>query len=92
MTFLGKNPLKMGNYTIFGGFENPRRGRQARNLTTNVRENSRSQIVFRTDILQKFSSGAPDPMGLHEDMTFTFPTTRHLIAILTATLAGLTVH
>ena len=26
----------MGNYTIFGGFENPRRRRQARNLTTNV--------------------------------------------------------
>ena len=26
----------MGNYTIFGGFENPRRGRQARNVTTNV--------------------------------------------------------
>ena len=26
----------MGNYTIFGGLENPRRGRQARNLTTNV--------------------------------------------------------
>ena len=26
----------MGNYTIFGGCENPRRGRQARNLTTNV--------------------------------------------------------
>ena len=26
----------MCNYTIFGGFENPRRGRQARNLTTNV--------------------------------------------------------
>ena len=26
----------MGNYTIFGGFENPRKGRQARNLTTNV--------------------------------------------------------
>ena len=26
----------MGNYTIFGGFENPRRGRQARILTTNV--------------------------------------------------------
>ena len=26
----------MGNYTIFGRFENPRRGRQARNLTTNV--------------------------------------------------------
>ena len=26
----------MGNYTIFGGFENPRRGRQARSVTTNV--------------------------------------------------------
>ena len=26
----------MGSYTIFEGFENPRRGRQARNLTTNV--------------------------------------------------------
>ena len=26
----------MGNYTILGGFENPRRGRQERNLTTNV--------------------------------------------------------
>ena len=26
----------MGNYTIFGRFENPRRGMQARNLTKNV--------------------------------------------------------
>jgi len=26
----------MSNYTIFGRFENPRRGRQARNLTTNI--------------------------------------------------------
>ena len=26
----------MGNYAIFGGFENPRRGRQATNLTTKV--------------------------------------------------------
>ena len=26
----------MGNYTILGGLENPRRGRQARNLTINV--------------------------------------------------------
>ena len=26
----------MGNYTMFGRFENPRRGVQARNLTTNV--------------------------------------------------------
>ena len=34
--FYGKNPLKMGNYTMFGRFENPRRGMQARILTTNV--------------------------------------------------------
>ena len=33
--FQGKNPLKMGNYTIFQIFENPRRG-TARNFTTNV--------------------------------------------------------
>ena len=26
----------MGNYTMFGKFENPRGGMQARNLTTNV--------------------------------------------------------
>ena len=26
----------MGNYTIFGGFENPRRDRQARNFTITV--------------------------------------------------------
>ena len=26
----------MGNFTISGGFEDPRRGRQARNLATNV--------------------------------------------------------
>ena len=26
----------MGNYTIFVGFKNPRKGRQARNLTTHV--------------------------------------------------------
>ena len=32
----GKNPLKMGNYTISWMFENPRRDRQAINFTTNV--------------------------------------------------------
>ena len=42
----------MGNYTIFGGFENPRRGRQARNLTTNVSKildlkSSSEQIFFK---------------------------------------------
>ena len=45
-----KNPLKMGNYTIFQMFENPRRGRQARNFTTNVPKNldlkSSSEQIF----------------------------------------------
>ena len=42
-------------------FENPRRGTQARNFTTNqFSENSRSQIVFRTDIFQNLKLGAPD--------------------------------
>ena len=38
--------------------ENPRRGRQARNKKCS--ENSRSQIVFRTDIFRKLTLGAPD--------------------------------
>ena len=36
-------------------FENPRRGRQARNFTTNVLKSSSEQIFFR-----KLSLGAPD--------------------------------
>ena len=50
----------MGNCTIFWMFENPRKGRQARNFTTNVPKNSRCQIVFRTDIFQKLTLAAPD--------------------------------
>ena len=50
----------MGKYTIFYVFENPRRGMQARNLTTNVPKildfkSSSEQIFFR-----KLSLGAPD--------------------------------
>ena len=41
-------------------FENPRRGRQARNFLNKCSENSRSQIIFRTDIFRKLSLGAPD--------------------------------
>ena len=49
----------MGNYTIFYLFENPGRGRQARNFTTNVSKildlkSSSEQIFFR-----KLSLGAP---------------------------------
>ena len=39
-------------------FENPRRGRQVRNLQQ-MFQNSRSQIVFRTDIFQKLTLGGP---------------------------------
>ena len=50
----------MGNYTTFLMFENPRRGRQARNFTGNDPKildlkSSSEQIVFR-----KLSLGAPE--------------------------------
>ena len=50
----------MGNYTIFMKFENPRRGRQARNLSENnpkilELKSSSEQIIFR-----KLSLGAPE--------------------------------
>ena len=41
-------------------FENPRRGRQARNFYFNGSENSRSQIDFRTNIFRKLTLGAPE--------------------------------
>ena len=49
----------MGSYTIFGGFENPRRGRHARNSTTNVPKildlKSSSEQIFS----RKLPLGAP---------------------------------
>ena len=36
MTFLGQKSVKNGQLYLFWGLENPRRGRQARTLTTNV--------------------------------------------------------
>ena len=50
----------MGNYTTFLMFENPRRGRQARNFTENDPKildlkSSSGQIIFR-----KLSMGVPD--------------------------------
>ena len=52
----------MGNYTTFLMFENPRRGRQARNFTENDPKildlkSSSEQIIFR-----KLSLGAPEQM------------------------------
>ena len=54
----------MGNYTIFLKFENPRRGRQARNLSENDPKildlkSSSEQIIFR-----KLSLGAPAEIRL----------------------------
>ena len=59
--FQGKNLLKMGNYTILQMFENPRRGRQARNFTTNVPKilDLKSSSA-RTDIFRKLPLGAPE--------------------------------
>ena len=54
----------MGNYTIFFKFENPRRGRQARNFTENDPKildlkSCSEQIIFR-----KLSLGAPESRQL----------------------------
>ena len=40
-------------------FENPKRGRQAVKFCNKCSNNSSSQIVFRTDIFQKLTLGAP---------------------------------
>ena len=60
----------MGKYTIFYMFENPRRGMQARNFTTNVPKildlkSSSKQIFFR-----KLSLGAPVAPGFLDGCSF----------------------
>ena len=53
----------MGNYTILSMFENPRRGRQARNFTTNAPKildlKSSSEQIFS----RKLPLGAPEYGG-----------------------------
>ena len=54
----------MGNYTMFLKFENPRRGRQARNFSQNDPKildlkSSSEQIIFR-----KLSLGAPEDLSV----------------------------
>ena len=44
-------------------FENPRKGRQARNFTTNVPKIPYLKFVFRTDISRKLTLGASDSEG-----------------------------
>ena len=51
----------MGNYTIF--YVRKSWERQAsKKFYNKCSENSRSQIVFRTDIFRKFTLGAPDEL------------------------------
>ena len=49
----------MGNYTIFLKFENPRRGRQARNLSENDPKMLDLKSSFEQIIFRKLSLGAP---------------------------------
>ena len=50
----------MGNYTIFLKFENPRRGRQARNFSENDPKNLDLKSSSEQIILRKLSLGAPE--------------------------------
>ena len=54
------NPLKMANYTIFLDVRKSEEGQASKKFDNKCSENSRSQIVFRTDIFQKLTLGAPD--------------------------------
>ena len=49
----------MGNYTIFETFENPMRGRQTRNFTTNVLKILDLKSSFEQIIFRKLTLGAP---------------------------------
>ena len=49
----------MGNFTIFYMFENPRRGRQASNFTTNVPKILDLKLSSKQIFFQKLSLGAP---------------------------------
>ena len=55
----------MGNYTIFLEFENPRRSRQARNLSENDPKILDLKLSSEQIIFQKLSLGAPDIMLAH---------------------------
>ena len=60
-------------------FENPRRGRQARNFTTNVPKIlDLKLVVFWTDILQKLTLGAPDTLDVSLCTTFSNKNTFNL--------------
>ena len=49
----------MGNHTIFKMFENPKTRQASKKFYNKYFENSRSQMVFRTDIFRKLTLGPP---------------------------------
>ena len=57
----------MGNYTIFSTFENPRRGRLARDFTTDVPKIL--DLKSFSDIFRKLSLGAPEPTFVCSELT-----------------------
>ena len=72
----------MGNYTIFLKFENPRRGRQARNLSENDPKmldlkSSSEQIIFR-----KLSLGAPGYCQAYVENVITCPRSKTFLGDL----------
>ena len=56
----------MGIFLGGGGWKSKER-QESKKFNNKCSENSRSQIVFRTDIFQKLSLGAPVPfpLGMH---------------------------
>ena len=50
----------MGNYTIFLNVRKSQERQASKKFYNKCSDNSRSQIVFRTDIFRKLSLGAPE--------------------------------
>ena len=50
----------MGNYTSFLDVQKSQEGQTSKKFYNKCSENSRSQIVFRTDIFRKLTLGAPE--------------------------------
>ena len=73
----------MGNYTIFLKFENPRRGRQARNFSENDPKFLDLKSSSEQIILRKLSLGAP---GLTVTVKPVFLPQKTLSHILTESL------
>ena len=56
----------MGNLYHFLGVQKSQEMQASKKFYNKCSENSRSQIVFRTDIFQKLTLGAPDILKLGE--------------------------